>query len=418
MGKQICEDWANVLFNERVSIVIDDEATKEFVHSVFDSTNAWERINEKQEEKMYAGTVAYVPYADNVMVDFDSGRVIRGEGVKINYVTGSNILPLKVVNGDCIECAFTSRSYINDSQYIYLQMCVLNDGVYQVENHLFRCQSGQEEKIPLNTVKEFEQVAPTYNTGSTVKPYALDKPALANHILTDSIYGVSVFANAIPILEAIDTIFDSYVNEFVLGKKRIIVREGAAKTLDGNPVFDPNDTAYYMLPEDLSDNPFLKEIDMKLRAGEHQTALDDMLNLLSYRAGFGFGAYQFNLSAYASTQTATGEIIRTQKKQQTREKHLKVLDRALKELITTIIDIGINILKLPLKRDANIKIEHDDSIIEDHETRLKRMKEDAEKGFIKAIYYVMEAYHLNQEEATEMMPSMNDLESLERGIPP
>ena len=67
---------------------------------------------------------------------------------------------------------------------------------------------------------------------------------------TRSPSGISVFANAIDQLEGADLVYDSYCNEFRLGKKRIIVPMSMARAQmesDGTviPVFDDRDVEFY-----------------------------------------------------------------------------------------------------------------------------------------------------------------------------
>ena len=54
--------------------------------------------------------------------------------------------------------------------------------------------------------------------------------------------GVSLFANAIDIIRKIDLEYDSYANEFSLGRKRIFVAPEFLSNTNGSPVFDPNDS--------------------------------------------------------------------------------------------------------------------------------------------------------------------------------
>ncbi|MFE4759045.1 hypothetical protein ACFRIB_54565, partial [Streptomyces mirabilis] len=57
------------------------------------------------------------------------------------------------------------------------------------------------------------------------------KPNIANNIDLQSPLGVSLYANAIDTIKALDTAFDSYHREFRLGKKRIIVPHSAIRTV-------------------------------------------------------------------------------------------------------------------------------------------------------------------------------------------
>ena len=60
MAKKVCEDMADLLLNERVTITIADETTDTFVKQVL-TENTWEELgNEYQEWKSALGTAAYV----------------------------------------------------------------------------------------------------------------------------------------------------------------------------------------------------------------------------------------------------------------------------------------------------------------------------------------------------------------------
>ena len=62
MAKKVCEDWASILLNEKTQIVIDDEASTEFVQGldgtggVFAQNDFWVRANALIEKAFYSGT--------------------------------------------------------------------------------------------------------------------------------------------------------------------------------------------------------------------------------------------------------------------------------------------------------------------------------------------------------------------------
>ncbi len=99
MAKKISEDIADLLLNERVQITIQDSTTSDFVMEVLNANNFFVVGNDYQERKAYTGTVAYVPYLNNIRID-GSGDILTGSGdVKINYVSAENIYPLSWCNG-------------------------------------------------------------------------------------------------------------------------------------------------------------------------------------------------------------------------------------------------------------------------------------------------------------------------------
>ena len=119
MAKKVCEDMADMLLNERVTITIDDEVTDAFVKQVL-SENMWEELgNEFQEWKSALGTVAYVVYIKDAMVD-EAGNMTGGS-VGINYVEAANIYPTSWQNRVVIECIFTFLKTYKRKKYIHFQ---------------------------------------------------------------------------------------------------------------------------------------------------------------------------------------------------------------------------------------------------------------------------------------------------------
>lgn len=59
--------------------------------------------------------------------------------------------------------------------------------------------------------------------GLTTSLFAYYRTAIANNIDENSPLGVSIYANALSTLKALDICYDSFIREFRLGKKRIIV---------------------------------------------------------------------------------------------------------------------------------------------------------------------------------------------------
>src|SRR5690606_36723469 len=76
------------------------------------------------------------------------------------------------------------------------------------------------------------------------------KPNEANNYDPQSPMGISIYANALDTLEALDIVFDSFVREFRLGKKRILVPASALRTVvdpesgEMHRYFDAHDEGY------------------------------------------------------------------------------------------------------------------------------------------------------------------------------
>lgn len=412
MGKKVAEDWANLLVNERVKITLEGQKEQEFFDSVCKANNFWVKANEMQEMKAGLGTVAYVPRVTNAQFGGFLGKIGRFLGIgkttiKIDYVTAQNIFPLSWENGQVYECAFASRVVIKGENYLYLQVHrVGDDGNYIIENSLYQNNNGGLREVNIRTIPRFEKVAPIVYTGSPERRFVIDRLNIANNYDNTLPMGIPAFANAIGQLKGVDIAYDSYVNEFVLGKKRIMVKPEAKNDLDGRPFFDTNELTYYVLPEDTANGSIIKEIDMTLRTAEHNAGLQDMLNALSSRCGFGENHYRFDNGSIA---TATQVISENSTMFRTIKKHEIILNDVLEELARIILRLGNSVLQMGLDEDVEISIDFDDSIIEDTRTELQDMRADVSAGLIRGELYVAKKYGVSEEEARKMMPDMEDL---------
>lgn len=404
MAKMLSEDLADDLMNEKVEITIADEAEKAFVDEVLEQNNWSVQSSNYQERKCYTGTVAYVPFLDGVAVD-ETGSIASDDGaVRINYFDAENIYPLSWVIGVINECAFVSVHTVRGKRYAHIQIHELESGEYVIQNYVVECTAGTgTELMPENwkQLKPFEHMAEKIYTGSDLRQFVIDRPNSVNNVDPDCPMGVALFANAIDQLKGIDIVFDSYVNEFVLGKKRIFVAPEMLHTNEnGDPVFDPNDVTFYQLPEGETGDKPLIEVNMEIRADAHSRAINDFLNILSVKCGFGTQHYRFE---NGNIQTATQVISENSDMYKTIKKHEIILDSALKEMVHIILRLG-NVLRKGLTEDAEVLVDFDDSIIEDKGTERKEDRLDVAMGVMGLDEYRAKWYNETPKEAAKNLP--------------
>lgn len=413
MAKMVCEDLADDLLNEKVKITISDKATEDYVSEVLKTNNWAVQSNTYQERKAYTGTAAYVPYLDGVELD-EEGRVIPETGrIRINYFEASGIYPLSWSNGVVDECAFVSVHTVRGKKYAHIQLHIREGdaGQYVIENHICECTADAGRELrpeEWRQLKPFKHMSGRTETGSDQKQFTIDRLNIVNSMDSDSPMGVALFADAIDQLKGIDTAYDSYVNEFVLGKKRIFVApELLNMNPDGDPVFDPNDVTFYQLPEDsMKDNKSpLIEVNMEIRAEDHSRAINDFLNLLSVKCGFGTQHYRFE---DGNIQTATQVISENSDMYKTIVKHEIILDEVLKDLVAIIIRLG-NVLGAGLDDAAEVTIDFDDSIIEDKQTERKEDRLDVAMGAMPISEYRAKWYGETEEEAAKKIPKQAEV---------
>lgn len=409
MAKKVCEDMADLLLNEKVSVILDDKDTDSYVHKVLEENHFETLGNEYQERKSYTGTVAYVPYIEDMSVGA-LGEVTGGK-IKINYVTGKNIFPVTWENGKILEVIFAFPKTYCTKKYLHLQHHKIGgDGKYVIENVVLLAGTvaGQElteeewQEIPI-----FANVPGLILTGSSEPQFSIDKLNIVNNADAgddESPMGISLFANSIDVLKKLDTEYDSYANEFGLGRKRIFVSPEMLADERGNKVFDETDTVFYSLPEETlkGDRP-IYEVNMELRAEQHSKAINDDLNFLSFKCGFGTERYKFERG---NIKTATEVISENSDMYRSLCKHKIILNEALEELFRIIIRLGIA-LGEPLKPETKITINFDDSIIEDKEAERQSDRQDVEIGAFGVDEYRAKWYGETIEQARRKLPQQN-----------
>lgn len=388
MAKKVCEDHANLILNEKVQITVDNAKAQEYINNVLQANNFRVQANKLVERAFALGSGAFVEHADG-----------KG-GVMIDYNRADMIYPLSCDGDTVTECAFGSILKSGSKETIYLNIHELDDrGNYVIKNVLIPV----DVEAPNITLDENgllpSGMAANVETNSPTPRFQLIGPNTANNIDLDSPLGISVFANAIDLLKSIDLVYDSYDNEFRLGKKRILINGALTKVVvdsstgDQVQIFDANDTEFYGLPEFDNDKNPIHEINMELRADAHELALQRFLNLLSDKCGLGNDRYIFQ---QGTAKTATEVISEKSDLYQNLKKNELVIESALIGLCKAVAEIG------NFTSDFETTVNFDDSIIEDNAAKRTRMQLLVTQGKFPLWRYLMEYEGYSEKDAREI----------------
>lgn len=390
MGKRVCEDWANLLLNEKTDITISDKHSQEVVQKALEDCHFWQKGNEGVEKAFALGCGAFVVVVDGVGIDEVGNLVDASKSkCKVKFVNATKIIPITFEDEEIIECAFVNVN----SDKTYISIHVKNEqGNYEIHN--LTCQGTGDN---LGYIDEDDNII--FDTGSPLPWFAIVKPNIANNIDINSPLGVSVFANAINNLKEIDLIFDSYANEFILGKKRIFVnaKDWAinAKTGEEYDVFDSNDVVIYTLPEADDGKQIITDSTQTLRVADHITALQNQLNLFGYKCGLGTEHYKFDGSGIA---TATQVVSVNSEMFRNIKKHEIIIENALITLVKAMLYAINTFTADTVDTLAEVTIKFDDSIIQDESTERTQDLVDVNAGIMSKVEYRMKWY--NEDEKT------------------
>lgn len=408
MGKKVCEDWANLLMNEKVQITLEGQKEQKFVDRVLTENNFTVKANEMQEMKSALGTVAYIPRVVGQEVN-DGGNPVPGNasGIALDYVTVEHIYPLAWQNGYISECAFDSVVTRGGKNYLYLQIHHKDaDGLYVIENSIYHYDNDTLADAVLTEVPGFERIPPVVHTGSDKRQFVIDRPNIANNFDYLLPVGIPVFANAIDVLRGVDCAYDCYVNEFENGPMLLAVKMPATRWEDDKPTLDPHDRRFYLLEEDTQQGDVVTPIAPQLRTDKLNVGLQDQLNLLSSKCGFGETYYRFDGGSVA---TATQVISENSTMFRTIKKHEIVLEQALTELCRILLRLGNTAMNAGLNEDVEISIDFDDSIIEDKQTNFSRDMQLLTAGIMNDWEFRMRWMNEDEETAKAALPKMQDV---------
>ena len=408
MAKKVCEDWANLLMNEKVQITLKGRREQEFVDRVLTANNFTVKSNEMQEMKSALGTVAYIPRVVGQAVN-ESGEIVRGEAssIELDYVTIEHIFPLAWQNGIITECAFDSMVTRTGKNYLYLQIHRKDEnGLYVIENSIYRYENETLSDALLTEVPGFERIPPVVHTGSDKRQFVIDRPNIANNLDYLLPVGISVYANAIDVLCGVDCAYDCYVNEFENGPMMMMIKMPATRWEDDEPTLDDNDRRFYLLPEDTQQGNVVETISPTLRTEQLNVGLQDHLNMLSSKCGFGETYYRFNGGSVA---TATQVISENSTMFRTIKKREIVLEQVLVELCRILLRLGNTAMNAGLNEDVEISIDFDDSIIEDKATDFSRDMQLLNAGIMNDWEFRMKWMNEDEETAKAALPKMQDM---------
>lgn len=419
MPKRACEDWANLLLNDRTTFQIRDTATARYllgddeqqVGGLLRQLHFWENANRLVEQAYWSGTGAFVLSVTGLDVSADGISQPSPEArITLDYVPASCILPLRVERGVVEEAAFVSECQRDTIPCCYLQTHTIRNGRRVIRNEWFSClpdSSGVPRFAPLEAppgmVREI-----TLPEGSPPW-FSLFSPAAVKNIDGGRGLGISIFAEALDEAQGVDLAFDNYREDIRLGHKKIFYGASICQTVidkDGTPYKIPPDddvqSQFVFLPgqeSSLDEAPQYHEYNPDLRVEDNHRAVQDMLNLFSFKCGLGCHRYNFEQGAVTTATEYNGS---RQDLVQSANKNQIPIEAALIQIVRAILWAAKNLLDADVDPETPVSVNWDDSYITDAETRMSQMREDALSGILPRYKYLAARYGVSEEEARKL----------------
>lgn len=392
MAKRGAEDWASLLVNEKCYAVIDNG--QEYLDVLLERLQFWQKANASVELGFALSMSALVV---DLKVEVNESGFITSGKQSLSLYNATHIVPITFENGKITEVAFVTENTNEDIVAIHHKD---DNGNYLITIAKVIDRAGKTKEAPIEIV-----------TNSPMPLFSIIHPNIINNLDIESNYPISVFANSIDTLMAIDNKYDSFNNEFVLGRKRVYISSKAfhVDPLTGNVnrTISPQDVLFYQLPENEGVNgdnkPFVKTDVDTLRAEEHRTAIKEELNIFANQIGLGTDYYNFEKGR---VMTATQVISEKSDTFRNKRRHEILLEIALRTIIKAIIvtEKTYNSMEKGVSEmdESKITIVFDDSIIEDKEAQKVSDRADVTSGVMSKVEYRMKWYNEDEETAKQI----------------
>lgn len=384
MAKVITELWADNIYNPETEVVMGNEDNQEWLDETLERLNFTNNFNRFVEQYFALGTGATVEYIDEKGI------------ARVDFLNVESIYPFEFDNDDVVSCAFISQ-YDIDTIYIHIHK-VNDDGTYTIRNKFYKVKDDEYTEVVYDNIQEEVQ--------SPVKTFQVYKPAVANNINLNNAMGLSVYANALDELKAVDTAFDAFRNEIKNGRMRVYLKEGALSvSIDGKEVkyVNKNQDEFYTLPgDDLNEDGTMITIQAPtLRVDSFIDGLNENLNLLGRKCGLGDNQFS---NKEGTIYTNTSQVVSTNSKfYKTRRKHTTLVDNGIQQLIKALY-----YLEFGKELEDTIAVQFDDSIIHDKEEEFNRSLLLFNQGIISKVTLVQQIMDMTQEEAINFVKQQEE----------
>ena len=425
-AKAICAELAGLIWNEQCEISVSQETGKdqlldEFVHDVLMKNGFWTKMQEHIEQVLALGGGAIKVWYEEKLDG--EGNVIPNSGnIRLGFCMADQFVPTAWDNTQVTDGVFISRQAKDGYYYTRLEWHKWDGLTYWISNEAYRSEYKQNSakepqdilgfRYPLSAVYPFlDEQTPLQGLSTSL--FAYYRPAIANNLDDDSPLGVSIYANALSTLKALDICYDSFVQEFRLGRKRIIVPAQCLRTVQ-DPVtkeyrrfFDATDEAYVALKSDDTDALKIQDNTVSLRVGEHEQAINALLSILCLQVGFSAGTFTFDRAQ--GLKTATEVISENSKTYKTIKGNQLQVKNAITQVIDAIVQVaslydvhwnGTSIRTLSAL-GWETKVVFDDSILQDRQTNINEGILLANNGLMSKKRFLMEKLGYTEEEAAQ-----------------
>ncbi|MBD5130880.1 MAG: phage portal protein [Ruminococcaceae bacterium] len=338
--------------------------------------------------------------------------LVGGYTVIKPYITRSGEMFFDVgTSRDFLPIAFDENGHVTEG--VFFERIRYNGKIYERrEHHRFDGEAhyvhnsaylyGTKQLVELSSIPRWEMLLPEGSIPSDIPMIATFRTPYANNIDLDSELPISLFANSVGTLHAIDEAHSEYRAEFKKMSAKVFADDTVMHGKDGIPddyfvIVDPNG-------EDSLDKQIMTYAP-QIREEAHKSAINTELRLYEVQIGVSCGTFTFD--------SAKGLVTATQVLSEDRTTYNTVaqLQRQLRPVLEAVAEIAANLARfygLDVV-DGEPAIEFGDSVFEDTGTEFSRRFQMVQAGMLKPEEFNAWYFGVPLDKAREMLPEMTTI---------
>jgi A118 family predicted phage portal protein len=385
-----------------MDFTIEDETAQEYAKEIFNNNDFAKNFERYLESGLALGGLAMKPYHDD-------GQI------KIAYAQAPSFFPLRSNTNDINEAAIATHMQKKDGSrvlyYTLLEFHEWDGDKYVITNELYRSEISDRVGIQVPLTDYFENLEKESILKDFSRPlFTYMKPFGFNNKNITSPLGLSVYDNATTTLRQINTTYDQYRWEIKMGQRRVLIPDGlttvASEGEKPKQYFDTNQNVFLKYGGGIDDNKIL-DVTTPIRSDSYIRSLNHFMRTLEVEIGLSTGTFTFDAMGM---KTATEVVSENSMTYQTRNSHLTSVERSIKELIISCLELaksyGLYSGNIPTLED--IQIDFDDGVFLDRKSELDFLSKAMVSGLVSRRHAMKKLWNVSEEEIDEMLTELKE----------
>lgn len=400
----IASEFARLMLAESDIHIEESNGRAEFLGKQIDSFLS--KFSEKAEVACALGSMVFKPY-------------VSGDEILVDMVRADRYVPTAFdANGDVTAAVFMARKTVGKVYYTRLEFHSW-DAVtkrYTVENQAYRSIGVDSLGVScdLSDVEGWEQLQPHQEIENVSAPlFAVFRVPASNRVDMDSAVGVSVYANAVDLIQQADEQWRKITWEYDASEMAV----DASVDLFDFSAADKKAEKRLTLPKgkkrlfrkyDFGENADITKMMQVYAPAIRDTSLFNGLNHILQRIEFNVGLAYGTISEPQDVEK-TAEEIRTSK--QRSYVHVSAMQNALEHALRQLVyamDVYATLYRLAPQGTCTLACNWGDSVLEDTDKEFQRRLQMCNARLLKPEYLISYAMGCTVEDAAEYIPEQTD----------